>query len=85
MQSELAAKIFGDREDPHVRLQRIFDDFSTTMGAPPAARAWTAEVLDKRSIDPRTDPDAAVHALRQAYPRLTSKVARYIVDDARMR
>ncbi len=85
MQSEFAAKIFGDKEDPHVRLQRMFDDFSTTMGAPPAARAWTAEVLEKRGIDARTDPEAAVQALRQTYPRLTGKVARFLVDDARMR
>ena len=85
MQSEFAAKIFGDREDPHVRLQQLFDDFSTTMGAPPSARTWTAEVLKKRKIDPRTDPEQAVTALRQAYPKLNAKVARYLVDDARMR
>lgn len=85
MQSEFAAKIFGDREDPHVRLQQMFDDFSTTMGAPPSARTWTADVLKKQKLDPKTDPDAAVAALRRAYPRLTNKVARFLVDDARMR
>lgn len=85
MQSEFAAKIFGDREDPHVRLQQLFNDYSTTMGAPPSARTWTAEVLKKRKIDPRTDPEQAVAALRQAYPKLNAKVARYLVDDARTR
>ncbi len=38
MQNEFIAKIIGDREDPHVRLQQMFDDFSTTMGVPPSAR-----------------------------------------------
>ena len=52
MQSELAAKIFGDREDPSVRLQKLFDDRSTTMGAPPSAREWAAKVLRERRIDP---------------------------------
>jgi len=85
MQSEFAAKIFGDRENPHVRLQKMFDDYSTTMGAPPSAREWTAQVLKKRGVDPRTDPDKAVTALRKAYPKLTAKAARYLVDDAAMR
>lgn len=85
MQNEFIAKIIGDREDPHVRLQQMFDDFSTTMGVPPSARTWTAEMLKKQKIDPKTEPDAAVAALKRAYPRLTTKVARFLVDDARMR
>ena len=85
MQSELAAKIFGDREGPSVRLQKLFDDRSTTMGAPPSAREWAAKVLRERRIDPKTDPEDAVVAVRQAYPRLTTKVARYLVEDARQR
>lgn len=85
MQSEFAAKIFGDRENPHVRLQQLFDDFSTTMGVPPSARVWAADVLKKNRVDARTDPEAAVAALRRASPRLTTTVARFLVDDARMR
>lgn len=85
MQSELAAKIFGDREDPSARLQEMFDDRSTTMGAPPSAREWTTKVLRDRRIDPKTAPENAVVALRQAYPRLTTKVARYLVTDAQQR
>ncbi|MBU1251888.1 MAG: hypothetical protein KJ659_06755 [Actinobacteria bacterium] len=85
MQSELAARIFGDRADPSERLQQLFDDYSTTMGAPPSAREWTAKVLRDRKIDPKLDPEDAVIALRRAYPRLTPKVARYLVEDARQR
>lgn len=85
MQSEFAAKIFGDRENPHVRLQKMFDDYSTTVGVPPKARTWAAAVLAKSRIDPRQDPDRAVTALRRAYPRLTNKAARFLVDDALMR
>jgi hypothetical protein len=85
MQSELAARIFGDREDPSARLQQLFDDRSTTMGAPPSAREWTAKVLRERRIDPKTDPETAVSALRRAYPRLTTKAARYLVTDAQQR
>jgi len=85
MQSELAAKIFGDRADPSERLQQLFDDHSTTMGAPPSAREWTAKVLRDRKIDPRTAPEDAVLALRRAYPRLTTKAARYLVTDAQQR
>ena len=55
------------------------------MGAPPSAREWTAEVLRQRRIDPKTAPEEAVAAVQQAYPRLTPKVARYLVEDARQR
>ena len=44
-----------------------------------------AKVLRERRIDPKTDPEDAVAAVRQAYPRLTTKVARYLVEDARQR
>lgn len=85
MPNTFVTRLFPDREDPHVRLQELFDDYSTTMGAPPSSRTWTEEVLKKNRIDPRTDPEDAINALRAAHPRITRRIARFLVDDARMR
>ena len=85
MQSRLAAKLFGDREDPSVRLQEVFDDHATTVGVPPSAREWAAQILRYRRIAPRTEKDQAVAALRKANRKLTKPAAEFLVTDAQQR
>lgn len=85
MQSRLAAKLFGDREDPSSRLQEIFDDHVTTVGVPPAAREWAARILRDRHIDPRIEKEQAVAALRKANRKLTKPAAEFLVTDAQQR
>ena len=81
MQSVWAAKVFGDRVDPRIRLQRIFGG-EVTAGSPPApAVEWARPLLADL-----TDDDAEVRAiamLRGAEPRLTLRAASYLAAHAR--
>ena len=73
MQSEIAAKIVGDREGPRRRIADIF-------GGQPAARAWARKVLRAaRGLEAAHVAD--VRHLRKAEPRLTLKAAAYLAKD----
>lgn len=80
MQSELAAKVFGDKEDPRQRLQSIFGGSSDLAGPPSAAREWAKNVLDEAGVDPADHNVTAIRCLRTAQPRLTLKASAYLVD-----
>ena len=82
MQSELAARIFGDEEDPRRRLEEMFGGEAGSAGPPPAAREWARRVLERAEIDPAASELHAVLALRRAQPRLTLKTAVYLAQDA---
>lgn len=80
MQSVWAAKFFGDRVDPRIRLQRIFGG-AVTGGAPPApALDWAQALLVDVSGDGAEV--RAVARLRQAEPRLTLRAASYLAAHA---
>lgn len=85
MQSELAAKIFGDKEDPRRRLESIFGGPSDLSGPPPTAREWAKNVLHEAGVDPEGSHTSAVKCLRAAQPRLTLKAAAYLSNDATLR
>jgi hypothetical protein len=82
VQSELAARIFGDAEDPRRRLEQMFGGEAGATGPPPAARAWAHRVLERADIDPAASELHAVLALRRVQPRLTLKAAVYLAQDA---
>lgn len=82
MQSELAAKIFGDTEDPRRRLEQMFGGEAGSAGPPPAAREWARRLLERADIDAAESELHAVLALRRAQPRLTLKAAVYLAQDA---
>jgi hypothetical protein len=82
VQSELAAKVFGDTEDPRRRLEQMFGGEADSAGPPPAARAWASQVLERADVDPAASELHAVLALRRAQPRLTLKAAVYLAQDA---
>lgn len=82
MQSEWAAKIFGDREDPRVRLQSLFGGEVPGSGQPPeAALEWASLVLE-RVPEERRDGMTVTRALREEEPRLTLKSAMFLADHA---
>lgn len=85
MQSELAAKVFGDKEDPRQRLQSIFGGSSDLAGPPSAAREWAKNVLDEAGVDPADHNVTAIRCLRAAQPRLTLKAATYLAKDVAQR
>lgn len=79
MQSTWAAKIFGDREDPRVRLHALFGGAIPAGGQPPApALAWARAVLGRRRHTPSDDVVTTVRILREAEPRLTLKSATFL-------
>jgi hypothetical protein len=82
MQSELAAKIFGDTEDPRRRLEAMFGGESGEASPPPAAREWARRVLERADVDPGESELHAILALRRAQPRLTLRAATYLAADA---
>ena len=75
MQTELSAKIFGDKEDPRTRLESIF-------GAHPAAREWAIGALTLAGVE-TSDTVLVIKQLRTAEPRLTLKAATYLAEDVR--
>lgn len=81
MQSELAAKIFGDKEDPRQRLQSIFGGALAVSGPPSGALEWAKDVLADAGVDPADHHASAIKQLRAAQSRLTLKAAAYLVDD----
>ena len=85
MQSELIAKIFGDKEDPRLRLENIFGGPSDLLGPSPAAREWAKSVLHIAGIDPADAHTSAVKCLRVAQPCLTLKAAAYLSNHAAQR
>lgn len=85
MQSELSAKIFGDKEDPRRRLEDIFGGVSTSAGPSPIAREWATNVLHEAEVDPTETPVVAIKCLRQAQPRLTLKAAAYLAKHVAQR
>lgn len=78
MQSVLWSKIFGDRVDPQLRLEKIFGGTSTDSGPPPAARAWAVETLDRAGIDPVLEEITAIECLLDAEPRLSLRPAAFL-------
>lgn len=87
MQSTLAAKLFGDHEDPRIRLQELFGGSLPESGCPPLpAVDWARAVFacadggaDGRHDDSASiDPAAAVGLLRTAEPRLTLRAAKFL-------
>jgi hypothetical protein len=82
MQSEWAAKIFGDKEDPRVRLQSGFGGDVPESGQPPrAALEWASVVLEGVPAE-RRDTVNVTRALRQKEPRLTLRSAIFLADHA---
>lgn len=82
MQSEWAAKIFGDKEDPRVRLQSVFGGEVPQSGQPPrAALEWASVVLEGVPAEHR-DTVTVTRALRREEPRLTLKSAIFLADHA---
>ena len=78
MQSNWAAKIFGDKEDPRVRLQVLFGGAIPSGGQPPeSALAWARDVLH-RTGSTNADEVTRVRYLRKADERLTLKAATFL-------
>ncbi|WP_285137257.1 hypothetical protein [Microbacterium sp. lyk4-40-TSB-66] len=74
MQSERAAKFFGDREDPRQRLAELFGGEVPAGGQPPeAALRWAAVVAS-----PDHGEVVVVRDLRRAEPRLTLMAATFL-------
>jgi hypothetical protein len=84
MQSLWVAKIFGDKEDPRVRLQAMFGGALPAGGQPPeAAIAWAREVLGRTSPPTSSNQVEDIKKLREADSRLTLKSATYLAHHAR--
>ncbi|MGN7968086.1 hypothetical protein [Microbacterium sp. 22296] len=74
MQSERAAKFFGDREDPRQRLVELFGGDVPEGGQPPeSALRWAAVVAS-----PDHGEVVVVRDLRRAEPRLTLMAATFL-------
>lgn len=74
MQSERAARFFGDREDPRARLVELFGGEMPAGGQPPEpALRWARAVSS-----PDDDEVVVVRDLRRAEPRLTLRTATYL-------
>ena len=87
MQSVLRAKLFGDHEDPRLRLQQLFGGTLPEGGCPPApAVQWAQAVFGSANGGPEgrlfetatIDPVGAVALLRTAEPRLTLRAATFL-------
>lgn len=74
MQSERAAKIFGDREDPRVRLVELFGGEVPVGGQPPEAALRWAQTVSSADHD----EVVVVRDLRRAEPRLTLRAATFL-------
>lgn len=85
MPSELAAKVFGDKENPRLRLKGIFGGSPNLVGPPPVAREWAKKLLDEAGVDPAGHSVLAIRCLRTAQPRLTLKAAAYLANDVSQR
>ncbi|MDW4571634.1 hypothetical protein R8Z57_02460 [Microbacterium sp. M3] len=82
MQSEWAAKIFGDRVDPRKRLQAVFGGTVPSSGQPPeTALSWARGVL-AGAPSAAGDVVGATRELRRAEPRLTLKAATFLARHA---
>lgn len=82
MQSEWAAKLFGDKEDPRVRLRSVFGGEMPQSGQPPeTALEWASRVLEGLPEE-RRDCVSVTRALRQEEPRLTLRSATFLADHA---
>ncbi|PPI19446.1 hypothetical protein C5D34_09485 [Rathayibacter sp. AY1B1] len=70
--------LLGDHAAPTEELVSLFGDgASTTPAAVASAVDWGRGVLAERGIEPRKQV-AAIHAFRQAEPRLSLKPATYL-------
>lgn len=70
--------LLGDHSDPAERLVAIFGDGAvTTSAAVDSAVEWGRDLLAQRGIEPQKQV-AAIHAFRQAEPRLSLKPATYL-------
>jgi len=79
MQSTRMAKVFGDREDPRVRLQALFGGALPSGGQPPQpAVVWAHEVLGRGGFAKSRDVVTKVRELRKADRRLTLKSATFL-------
>ncbi|AND17760.1 hypothetical protein [Rathayibacter tritici] len=69
---------FGDHADPAEELVAIFGEgTSSTSAAVASAVEWGRRLLAERGIEPRKQV-TAIHAFRQAEPRLSLKPATYL-------
>lgn len=85
MQRSWAAKIFGDKEDPRVRLQVLLGGTPPSGGQPPeSALLWATDVL-RRTGNTTADVMTQVRDLRDADPRLTLKAATFLARHAHKR
>ncbi len=74
MQSERAAKILGDEEDPRARLVELFGGEMPAAGQPPEpALSWARTVSSGER-----DEVVVVRDLRRAEPRLTLRAATFL-------
>lgn len=74
MQSERAAKVFGDREDPRSRLVQLSGGEMPVGGQPPEpAIRWARAVAS-----PDDDEVVVVRDLRRAESRLTLRAATFL-------
>ena len=79
MQSRWMAKVFGDREDPRVRLQTSFGGALPSGGQPPQpAVDWAHEVLRRGGESGSPSVVTKVRELRRADARLTLKSATFL-------
>lgn len=84
MQSTRMAKIFGDREDPRVRLQALFGGTLPSGGQPPeGAVTWAHGVLSRTGSTEPQDTVTKIRELRKAEGQLTLKAARFLAHHVR--
>lgn len=80
MQGVWAAKVFGDRVDPRIRLQRIFGGEVTAGSPPEPALDWARPIVAEVAADQAVT--RAVAKLRRAERRLTLRAATYLASHA---
>ncbi|WP_146360421.1 hypothetical protein [Arthrobacter yangruifuii] len=75
-------KLFGDREDPRIRIRETYWPDAADPQA--AAIHWAVAAIRARGLDPKDPRDgiAAVAALRAAKPELTLKTAAFLARSA---
>jgi hypothetical protein len=78
MQSEWAAKVFGDRGDPRAKLQSLFGGAVPDSGQPPTPALVWAESVIAGDASVNRDVVAVTRLLRRAEPRLTLKSASFL-------
>ncbi|PPF62740.1 hypothetical protein C5E16_15900 [Clavibacter michiganensis] len=83
MQSTWAAALFGDREDPRVRLHALHGGPPATAGQPPAAALdWAERILAEADPGRRADALTATRLLRRADRRLGLRPAVFLAEHA---